>query len=168
MWTTLPCHMAGSKLVSFSHRDMQKGTMTRFLSIGSREHDDDDKEDELTPEQAEQELSTTSDENRATGTDSTWLEGWALEGARTIAHLDIHERTQRSMLAEKVEDRIYELTIALENLVDEATGTITDEDLPKAKEIAEETRSLQVEYRDLVTGAPSRMLNAVASLKATE
>lgn len=107
----------------------------------------------------------TSESQPSNDSDSKWLEKWALEGAKTIAQLDIHERTQRSMLAEKVEDRIYELTVALEKLVDESTGQIHDKDLPKAKEIAEETRNLQVEYRDLVTGAPSTMLKAVASLK---
>ena len=88
-----------------------------------------------------------------------------MEGARTIAHLDIQERTQRTLLAEKVEDRIFELTVALENLVNKVTGEIHVNDMPKARRIAEETKSLQVEYRDLVTGAPSTMLQALGSLK---
>jgi hypothetical protein len=101
----------------------------------------------------------------ATAASSSWLEAWAVEGAEQIARLDIHERTQRSMLAEKVEDRIYELSILLEGLVDEGTGHIRPTDLPKAREMAEETKSLQVEYRDLVMGLPSTMLNAVESLR---
>lgn len=106
-----------------------------------------------------------TDGGNGRNTDEAWLDGWALEGATTIAQLDVHERAQRSMLAEKVEDRIDELTAALEKLVDEATGEIQKENMPKARQIAEQTRRLQAEYRDLVTGAPSTMLRAVASMK---
>jgi hypothetical protein len=92
-----------------------------------------------------------------------WLEEWALEGAKKIAQLDIQERTQRVMLAEMAEDKIYELNIALEELIDEETGEILD--LVQAKDIAQQTRSLQIQYRALVTGGPSSMLQAIASLK---
>ena len=95
-----------------------------------------------------------------------WLEEWALEGAAKIAKMDLHERTQRAMLAEMVEDRIYDNTVALEKLVDEETGEITD--VEEAKEIARQTRSLQSQYKALVTGADSPMLKAISSLKERE
>ena len=100
---------------------------------------------------------------RSEGQQDSWLEEWALEGAEKIAQLDLHERTQRAMLAEMVEDKIYENSVALENLVDENTGEITD--LEAAKEIAMQTRSLQRQYKALVTGEESTMLKAMASLK---
>lgn len=92
-----------------------------------------------------------------------WLEEWALKGAAKIAKLDIHERTQRAMLAEMVEDKIYQNTISLEKLVDDATGEITD--IAAAKELATQTQSLQGQYKALVTGEQSTMLKAMASLK---
>ncbi|KAL3916139.1 MAG: hypothetical protein SGILL_005314 [Bacillariaceae sp.] len=92
-----------------------------------------------------------------------WLEKWAIEGAAKIAKLDLNERTQRVMLAEMAEDKIYELTVALEKLVDEETGEISD--MEAAKEIAEQSRSLQGQYKALVTGEESSVLNAMASLK---
>ncbi|KAL3907488.1 MAG: hypothetical protein SGILL_008853 [Bacillariaceae sp.] len=90
----------------------------------------------------------------------SWLEEWALEGAAKIAQLDLHERTQRAMLAEMAEDKIYENTVALEKLVDEDTGEITD----AAKDIALQMKSLQSQYKALVTGEESTMLKAMASL----
>jgi hypothetical protein len=95
-----------------------------------------------------------------------WLEEWALEGASKIAKLDLHERTQRAMLAEMVEDKIYENSITLEKLLDEDTGEITDREA--AKEIAMQTRSLQGQYKALVTGEDSTILKAMASLKETD
>ena len=89
-----------------------------------------------------------------------WLEEWALEGAAKIAKLDLHERTQRAMLAEMVEDKIYDNTVALEKLVDEETGEITD--IEEAKEIARQSQRLQGQYKALVTGEDSAMLNAMA------
>jgi hypothetical protein len=91
-----------------------------------------------------------------------WLEDWALEGAQKIAQLDIQERTQRALLAEMAEDKIYELNEALERLMDEDTGEILD--LDQARDIVQQTRSLQEQYRTLVTGGPSSMLQAMASL----
>jgi hypothetical protein len=91
-----------------------------------------------------------------------WLEQWAQEGAQEIAQLDIHERTQRALLAEMAEDKIYELNEALERLLDEDTGEILDMD--QARDIAQQTKSLQEQYRTLVKGGPSSMLQAMASL----
>jgi hypothetical protein len=114
--------------------------------------------------------SLSSASNTTTSTSSTtypsqsnnWLEDWALEGAVKIAQLNIHERTQRALLAEMAEDKIYELNEALERLIDEETGKILD--LDQARDIAQQTRSLQEQYRALVTGGPSSMLQAMASL----
>jgi hypothetical protein len=60
------------------------------------------------------------------------------------------------------EDKIYELNEALERLMDEDTGEILD--LDQARDIVQQTRSLQEQYRTLVTGGPSSMLQAMASL----
>jgi hypothetical protein len=102
------------------------------------------------------------------GGSNNWLEEWAMEGAKKIAQMDIHERTQRALLAEMTEDKIYELNIALEELVDEDSGEIPPQAMPAAKEIAQQTRSLQLQYRDLVTGGPSTILQAMASLKSND
>jgi hypothetical protein len=112
----------------------------------------------------EMEEKSSSDEQKQEK--GNWLEEWALEGASKIAKLDLHERTQRAMLAEMVEDKIYENSITLEKLLDEDTGEITDREA--AKEIAMQTRSLQGQYKALVTGEDSTILKAMASLKETD
>lgn len=94
---------------------------------------------------------------------TNWLETWALEGSKKIASLDITERTQRALLAEMCEDEIYQLTIELEQLQDETTGEIWNMD--RAKEIALQSRSLQQQYKDLVSGDPSSVLTTLLSLK---
>ena len=97
-----------------------------------------------------------------------WLEEWAMEGKDAVALMKTAERTQRAMLAQMTEDRIYEITKVLDTLVDEATGQISEADMPKAKELAIQTRNLQKEYKDLVTGAPSTMLETLASLNLSD
>lgn len=101
-----------------------------------------------------------------------WLEQWAQEGAQKIANLDIEERTQRTLFAEMAEDKIYELNLQLEELMDDETGQLKEEDENSnsnikelAEDIALQTRSLQEQYRLLVTGEPSSMLQAMSSLK---
>lgn len=63
-----------------------------------------------------------------------------------------------------MEDRIYDITKELDKLVDQETGEIAEADIPAAKELAMQTRNLQKEYKDLVTGAPSTMLETLANL----
>ena len=97
-----------------------------------------------------------------------WLEEWALQGRDAVALMKTAERTQRVMLAQMTEDRIYEITKDLDTLVDETTGQIAEADIPKAKELAIQTRNLQKEYKDLVTGAPSTMLETLANLNLSD
>lgn len=97
-----------------------------------------------------------------------WLEEWALEGKDAVALMKTAERTQRVMLAQMTEDRIFEITKVLDTLVDETTGQIAEADIPKAKELAIQTRNLQKEYKDLVTGAPSTMLETLANLNLSD
>lgn len=128
------------------------------MILSSKEADD-----EL---QEQQQNEATADENDEGA--FNWLEEWALEGKEAIALMKTQERTQRVMLAQMTEDRIYEITIVLETLVDEATGQIAETDMSKAKELAMQTRSLQKEYKDLVTGAPSTMLETLNNLNLSE
>jgi hypothetical protein len=119
-------------------------------------------DDEL--QQEEQKEATADDENDDKA-EFNWLEKWALEGKDAIALMKTAERTQRVMVAQMTEDRIYDITKVLDTLVDEATGQIAEADMPKAKELAMQTRNLQKEYKDLVTGAPSTLLDTLANLK---
>jgi hypothetical protein len=88
------------------------------------------------------------------------MEMSSLAGARAIAKLDLEERTKRAMLAEVIEDRIFELVDELELFVAKNNGLV---DAPetirvRAMEMAKETKSLQVQYDDLVNGRPSLLL----------
>jgi hypothetical protein len=120
-------------------------------------------DDEL--QQRQQKEATTDENNKG---EFNWVEEWALEGKEAVALMKTQERTQRVMLAQMTEDRIYEITKVLDTLVDEATGQIAEADMPKAKELALQTRNLQKEYKDLVTGAPSTMLQTLLDLKLSD
>lgn len=89
------------------------------------------------------------------------LEKMALQGADRIKAMDIPERAKRAMLAEALEDQIFDLTEQLEGFVDE-NGMITDRE--KAVEIAKSTKSLQIQYNELVSGKPSAILDALNAM----
>ena len=76
-----------------------------------------------------------------------------------LAH-DIPERAKRAMLAEAVEDRIFELSEKLEELFD-AEGRLPEANRDKAVEIAQQTKSMQLQYDELVSGGPSSILNSL-------
>jgi flagellar basal body-associated protein FliL len=88
------------------------------------------------------------------------LEELSSEGADKIAKLDIQERTKRAMLAEQVEDRIFELSDQLEEMFDE-NYLLPESNREQAVELAQQTKSLQLQYQELVSGKPSTILEAL-------
>lgn len=95
------------------------------------------------------------------------LEQLSLDGAERIAKMDIPERTKRAMLAEQVEDRIFELMDVLDKLVENGEGSgelVKEENREKAVDVAREVKSLQKQYDDLVSGRPSSMLSSLESI----
>lgn len=84
----------------------------------------------------------------------------SLKGADRIREMDVPERAKRALLAETVEDRIFELTEVLEGFVDD-NGMIPEENREKAVEIAQEAKSLKIQYNNLVTGQPSTILSTL-------
>ncbi|KAG7344157.1 hypothetical protein IV203_022165 [Nitzschia inconspicua] len=148
---------SGTHTTSVSTTNQSTRSITSYSTkLSSERSSSDDKENEAN-------VSKDPSNNKTTPQPTNWVEEWAMEGAKKIAALNVQERTQRTLLAEMAEDKIYELNIALEKLIDEDTGEILD--LDQAKDIAFQTRSLQEQYRLLVTGEPSSMLQAMASLK---
>ena len=91
------------------------------------------------------------------------LEELSLKGAEEIAKMGIPERAKRAMLAEAVEDRIFELTDLMEGLIED-DGTVAVKNRKKAVDLATQTKKLQQEYSDLVNGSPSSVLNALDSI----
>lgn len=92
------------------------------------------------------------------------LETSSSAGAKAIAKMDLQERTKRAMLAEAVEDRIFELSEELELLIKQNDGCESFSEFPddvreEALEIAKQTKALQVQYDDLVNGRPSLLLD---------
>ena len=89
------------------------------------------------------------------------MEMASIQGAEAIAKLDVQERTKRAMLAEAVEDRIFELVDELEELVKRNNGleNLSDEIKEEATEMAKQTKALQIQYDDLVSGRPSHLLD---------
>lgn len=90
------------------------------------------------------------------------MEELSAKGADKIAKLDIAERTKRAMLAEQVEDRIFELSDQLEALFDE-NYLLPESNREEAVELAQQTKSLQLQYQELVSGKPSTILEALDS-----
>ena len=84
------------------------------------------------------------------------LEDLSLKGADKITKMDISERAKRAMLAEAVEDRIFELTEVIESTLDEDGA------------IKRHVKELQLTYSDLVNGNPAPILNALASLDSNK
>lgn len=91
------------------------------------------------------------------------LEKMSIKGAKAIAKMEVPERAKRAMLAEAVEDQIFDLTEKLEGFVDE-NGIITEDNREKAMEIAKATKSLQVQYNNLVSGQQSSILDALNAM----
>eukprot|EP00980_Cylindrotheca_fusiformis_P002119 scaffold473_cov132-Cylindrotheca_fusiformis.AAC.24 len=87
----------------------------------------------------------------------------SIKGAKAIARMEITERAKRAMLAEAVEDQIFDLTERLEGFVDE-DGKIKEESREKAVDIAKATKSLQSQYNDIVSGQQSSILDALNAM----
>lgn len=88
------------------------------------------------------------------------MEALSRNGADKIASLSIQERTRRAMLAEAIEDEIFANTERLESLLDD-DGTLPVQHRERAVSIAKKTKSLQVQYQELVSGGESSVLNSV-------
>jgi hypothetical protein len=94
----------------------------------------------------------------------TILENMSVKGAKAIAGMEVPERAKRAILAEAVEDQIFELNEKLDGFFDE-NGMIAEESREKAVEIAKATKSLQIQYNDLVTGQKSPILDALNAME---
>lgn len=88
------------------------------------------------------------------------LEELSLKGADKIRNLSIPERTKRAMLAEAIEDQIFEITERLEGLFDE-TNQLPANNRERAVELARTSKTLQTQYDELVSGRSSSVLNAL-------
>jgi hypothetical protein len=78
-------------------------------------------------------------------------------GADRIRALGVEERTKRAMLAESVEDRIFEL-------VDEIEQLVASSKMERAIDLSKQVRSLQTHYQKIVSGQPSSLLQTLESL----
>ncbi|KAL3799246.1 hypothetical protein HJC23_012971 [Cyclotella cryptica] len=87
------------------------------------------------------------------------MEMSSIAGAKAISKLNINERTKRAMLAEAVEDRIFEIMDELEAVINRNDGVLEGDEKEEAVELAKQTKALQVQYDDLVNGRPSHLLN---------
>lgn len=92
------------------------------------------------------------------------FEGLAAQGAARIAAMDVDERTKRAMLAEAVEDRIYQMQDDLEQLVPDPTRLPTGRLREQCVELAQSIRHAQSQYQELVSGGVSDMLQQLEGL----
>lgn len=87
------------------------------------------------------------------------MEMASLAGAKAISKLSLSERTKRAMIAEAVENRIYELTDEIEQIVVKNDGDLVGDIKEEAVELAKQTKALQAQYDDIVNGRPSYLLD---------
>ena len=85
------------------------------------------------------------------------MENVCRKGADKIRALDISERTKRALLAETIEDYIFEMTDELEQL-------FASNKIQRAVDLAKQVKRLQVQYQELVSGQPSPLLESLKSL----
>lgn len=88
------------------------------------------------------------------------LEGMSLKGADKISKMTVPERAKRAMLAEAIEDRIFEHTDILDELVEE-DGTVLEDNREQVVETAQQIKGFQHQYNDLVSGNPSALLESL-------
>jgi hypothetical protein len=96
-----------------------------------------------------------------------YMEAMSLQGAEEIAKMNISERASRALLAEAMEDRIFQLQDDLEEL---SGGQVPVDESVKAQcvDIAKDIRRFQIQYNDLVSGAPSELLDSMKSWKTEQ
>ncbi len=87
------------------------------------------------------------------------MEMSSIAGADAISNINLEERAKRAMLAEAVEDRIFELVDELEEVFTRNDGVLVGAVKEEAKELAKQTKALQLQYDDLVNGRPSSLLD---------
>lgn len=106
-----------------------------------------------------------------------FMEVTAAQGADKISNMCVAERTKRVMLAETVEDRIFQLQDDLDSLLkmnndnNNASNSNNNSIIPEDEElrskcvdIAKQIKAAQKQYKDLVSGDESEMLTALNSL----
>lgn len=99
------------------------------------------------------------------------MESASISGADLIAQMSIMERTKRAMLAEAVEDRIFSLQDDLDTLIlsDNSDGLIPKDETLREQcvDLAKQIKAAQGQYRELVSGESSGMLQKFESLGNT-
>jgi len=90
------------------------------------------------------------------------MEGASLKGADKVKDMSISERTKRAMLAEAVEDRIFNLYDDLEVLMKDGIPP-TDEKRDEISSLAQQIKASQTQYENLVTGEPSEIMDMMRS-----
>ena len=91
------------------------------------------------------------------------FEKMSKDGADAIASLSLDERTQRAMMAEAIEDRIFAISDELDSMIG-ANGMIAENLRQDAVHLARESSTLKKQYSDLVSGKPSGVLSSISSM----
>lgn len=114
-------------------------------------------------EESNSEPNTTNIETigKLSQSQEAFLESSAQSGAPEVRKMSIQERTQRSMLAEVAEDRMLSLSDELELLLGEDGLPKKDEYRDEVVALAQQIKASQEQYRALVNGEPSPLLDAL-------
>ena len=123
----------------------QHKTISTTGTLYAKNEDDVEDEDDDTPSNQFPNVGTGDERSEAQRHQEMIFEDMSARGADVIAKMDIPERAKRAMLAEKIEDRIFELTEILEKMVNENDGTIAKNDREKATDLAMQTKQLQLQ-----------------------
>jgi hypothetical protein len=90
-----------------------------------------------------------------------FLESSARDGSSAVRLMSVEERTKRALLAEAAEDRMMKLTDDLDKLLGDDGMPKNIEDREEAVKIARQIKASQEQYRSLVNGEPSPLIDAL-------
>lgn len=93
-----------------------------------------------------------------------FMEEASLKGAAKVREMSIEERTKRAMLAEAVEDRVFQMYDNLEVLLKDGVPA-TEEDREEISKLAKQIKASQAQYENLVSGEPSELLGTMDGLE---
>ena len=95
--------------------------------------------------------------------DEAQLESMSRNGAKAIDALSLEERTQRAIMAEAIEDRIFAISEELDSMI--VDGMIPHNMRDEAVHLAKESKRLKGQYNDIVSGKPSSVMNSIDGLR---
>ena len=142
---------SASAFASSRHSHIQIPATRRIRDFSARSSSPDDNDNNESQEQQQDPV-------------EAFMEEASRKGADKVKEMSIEERTKRAMLAEAVEDRVFQMYDDLEGLLKDGVPA-TEDDREEISNIAKQIKASQLQYENLVSGKPSEMLGTMDGLE---